>query len=314
MMLVAVTPNPAIDRTLYVPTLTVGAIHRTAEVRLAAGGKGLNVTRAARILGGAVLATAPLAGHAGRIVASLAAEEGLPSDWYWLEAGETRTCLLLNHATGDATVINETGPTLPGASWEGFLAHVERLAGGAAAVAFSGSLPPGAPPESLGAFAGALTAKGQTVYLDTSGQALATTLAQPAGLCIKVNRAELAAGLGLPGDALSREGLLEAGRALLRRGAAQVVVTLGAEGALALEPAGGWWAAPPPVEPVVSTVGSGDAFLAGLTVAQMKGQPLEQALAWAVACGAANTLTPLPGHFEPEVAEKLLARVAIVDN
>jgi fructose-1-phosphate kinase PfkB-like protein len=103
-LLLTVTPNPAIDRTLHVPYLTVGTVHRTNQVYLVAGGKGLNVTRSAHALGGNVMVTGPLAGYSGRLVASLAREEGLVADWYEMESGETRTCLLITHDDSDATV------------------------------------------------------------------------------------------------------------------------------------------------------------------------------------------------------------------
>lgn len=309
-LFLTITPNPALDRTLYVPCLTVGEVHRPTTVHSAAGGKGLNVYRAARVLGGEALATGPLVGHTGRLVADLAAAEGIKADWYWPGSGETRICLLINHDTGDATVINEPGEPPSEAEWAGFAAHVERLAGQAGAVALAGSLPPGVNPTILNELARAMAADGRAVYLDTSGGALAAVLVQPTGLVIKVNRVELAAGLGLPNEDFSTEKVIRAGRMLLERGAALVVVTLGGEGALAVAPEGCWQAAVPPVE-VVSTVGSGDSMLAGLAVARLEGRSIEAALALGVACGAANATTPLPGRFERGMVEALLKQVEV---
>ncbi len=312
-MLLSVTSNPTIDRTLHLPYLTVGEVHRATAVHMAAGGKGLNVTRAARTLGGEVLATGPLAGHSGRLVADLAAAEGLRADWYWLKSGETRTCLLINHDTGDATVINEPGESLSQVDWAGFAAHVERLAGQARAVAFSGSLPPGVNPAALSALAHAVVAPERAVYLDTSGAALAFALGRPGGLCLKVNRAELAAELHLTTDEFSMGIIMAVGQSLLARGAALIVVTLGREGALAMTPEGCWQASAPPVE-VVSTVGSGDSMLAGLALARLEGRSLEAALVFGVACGAANATTRLPGRFERNTVETLLTQVNVKRN
>jgi 1-phosphofructokinase family hexose kinase len=309
-MLLTVTSNPTIDRTLHVPHLTAGEVHRAASVHLAAGGKGLNVTRAARILGGEVLATGPLAGHAGRLMADLAVAEGIKADWHWLPGGETRTCMLINHDSGDTTVINEPGEAISEMDWAGFAAHVERLAGQAQAVAFSGSLPPGVNPAVLSALAHAVVAAGRAVYLDTSGAALAAALAQPGGLVIKVNRTELAAELNLAVDNFSMANVIETGQEVLSRGAALVVITLGGEGAVAVAPQGAWQASAPPVE-VVSTVGSGDSFLAGLAVARLEGRSIEAALAFGIACGAANATTHLPGRFERGMVERLLKQVEV---
>lgn len=309
-MLLTVTPNATIDRTLHVPHLIAGEVHRATSVHLAAGGKGLNVSRAARTLGAEVLATGPLAGHAGRLMADLAVAEGIRADWHRLASGETRTCMLINHDTGDTTVINEPGESLSEVAWAGFAAHVEQLAAGARAVAFCGSLPPGVEPVALSVLARSLTSAERPVYLDTSVAALRMALAQPAGLCLKVNRAELAEAWGPAAADFSTAQIIDVGQKLLERGAALVVVTLGGEGALAIAPAGVWQASPPPVE-VVSTVGSGDSFLAGLAVVRLRGQSIEAALAFGVACGAANATTRLPGRFERGMVETLLRQVKV---
>lgn len=310
-MLLTVTPNATIDRTIHVPHLTVGEVHRATSVHLAAGGKGLNVTRAARILDCEVLATGPLAGYAGHLMADLAVAEGIRADWYWLPSGETRICTLINHDKGDATVLNEPGERLTEADWAGFAAHVEKLAGEAHAVAFSGSLPPGAEPTALGVLARSLVTAERPVYLDTSVTALQAALAQPTGLCLKVNRAELAEVWGQPGAAFSDDQIIAAGQTLLERGAALVIVTSGAKGALAITPAGVWQAGAPPVE-VSSTVGSGDSFLAGLAVARLWGYNIETALAYAVACGAANATTRLPGRFDRAMVETLVKQINVM--
>lgn len=309
-MLLTVTPNPTIDRILDLAHLAAGTVHRATGVLLGVGGKGLNVARAACALGGEVVATAPLAGHSGRLVADLSAAEGLPAAWHWLPAGETRTCITLIHASGDATVINEPGETLAEVDWSGFAGHVKKLAGLAQAVAFCGSLPPGVTSASLGALARSLVSRERTVYLDTHAAVLAGILAEPGGLCLKVNQAELAGGLGVaPGD-LSLGRIIEVGRDLLGRGVALLVVTLGAAGAVAISPEGCWQASPPPVQ-VVSSAGGGDALLAGLAVGRMQGQSLADALALGVACGTANALASQAGRIERGTVEALLKKVNV---
>ncbi|MBN1995108.1 MAG: 1-phosphofructokinase family hexose kinase [Anaerolineae bacterium] len=305
-MLLGVAPNPTIDHTLHVPEMVVGAVHRATRVARVAGGKGLNVVRAAHLLGAKALATAPLGGHAGQVIADFFNAEGLAANWYWLAMGETRTCLLVTHDTGDATVINEPGPVVSKQDWQGFMDHIKGVAGEARAVAIAGSLPLGVEPETLGVLARSLAASDRMVYLDTSGAALHAALGQPGGLCIKVNRRELAAGLQLPLENVGQ--LVKAGQTLLARGAALIVVTLGREGALAIAPEGCWQASAPPVE-IVSTVGSGDSLLAGLAVACLQEKSIGTALAMGVACGAANALNDLPGGFEPREVTSLLERV-----
>src|SRR5689334_17362015 len=141
-MLLCVTPNPALDRTLIVLRLRPGEVHRTQRVIAAAGGKGLNVARAARTLGYAARCLGPLGGSTGRLVAELAQREGLDGTWTWI-AGETRVCtLVVEQAGGDATVINEAGPAVAAAEWARLSDDVLRAAGQADITCLCGSLPP----------------------------------------------------------------------------------------------------------------------------------------------------------------------------
>jgi fructose-1-phosphate kinase PfkB-like protein len=106
--------------------------------------------------------------------------------------------------------------------------------------------------------------------------------------------------------------LVKAGRQLLRAGAALVVVTLGSQGALAVAAAQAWHAGIPPIQ-TISTVGSGDSFLAGLAVAQLRGEQAPAALAFGVACGSANAMSSLPARFELSQVEILLQQVELTE-
>lgn len=301
-MLLVVSTNPAIDRTLHVPVLEVGHVHRTSRVSLGAGGKGLNVARAARTLGLPARVTGCLAGHTGDLVADLAREEGLEAVWHWLPRGETRNCLLLNHAQGDATVINEPGPVLSPEDWSAFAGLVESLSRGSEAVVLAGSVPPSVSPEAYAELCRWLVRRGVRVYVDTPGTHLAALIHNPKGLALKVNRAELSAALGRSLDA--EEDLLKAMRGLIETGALLVAVTMGAAGALAATAEGTWRVEAPPAD-LVSSVGSGDSFLAGLAAGEFQDLPLPEALRLAAACGAANAATPLPARFDAERVEEL---------
>ncbi len=305
-MLLAITPNPTIDRTLTVSKMSIGEVHRAEKVHLAAGGKGLNVARTALTLGIDVLATGPLAGNAGRIVASLAEDEQLPTHWHWLPKGETRTCLLINHRNQDATVINEPGPYVDEDGWQDFVDHIESLATEAKIVTFSGSLPDGIEGENFVALTRKLRTSHRKVYIDTSSTALGAVLANPEGLHLKVNWQELSSSLHTSLESVSR--ITKVGRTLIDRGATAVIITLGKEGALGISQEGCWLVYAPSVR-VVSTVGSGDAFLAGLVIAQMQGHSLATALQWATACGSANAMTGLPGRFNESTMKKLLDHI-----
>ena len=287
-MLLSITPNPAIDRTLTVPGFRSAEVTRIAAIHEAAGGKGLNVVRAVQTLGERVRAVAPLGGAAGRRVAELAAAERMDARWVWLAAGETRTCqIVLDPDTPDTLVLNEQGPHMSHDDWQAFAEVVRAEARAARALASSGSLPPGVAVEWFIELLSEVIGQGTPVWLDTSGAPLARALDLPLGL-LKVNMHELGAALGTHLSSLDE--VVEAALSAQRRGPAAVVVTLGKDGVIAVNGDGAWHAQTPPVH-AISPTGSGDAVLAGVAVALLEDRPLASAARLGAACGAANTLT-----------------------
>jgi 1-phosphofructokinase family hexose kinase len=303
--ILCVTPNPALDRTLEVPNLRPGGILRAASVRVAAGGKGLNVARALATLGARSQSMGPLGGASGKRLASLAAEEGLEAAWTWCEV-ETRTCLiLLDPAARLATVVNEPGPSLSSADWRRFSEDVLAAAPGASAVCVSGSLPPGVSAKALTELCGSLARAGRAPWVDSSGEALDAVLSAP-GVSLKINREEAEQALGARlGDLAA---CAAAARRLLAGGRSAVLLTLGADGAIAATPGGCWHAASPPVEST-SAVASGDSFLAGLVAALVSGRDLQEALRWGAAAGAANAIANGGARFTREDFDSALSRV-----
>ncbi len=304
--ILCVTPNPALDRTLEVPNLRPGSVMRATSERVAAGGKGVNVARALSVLGAEARCMGPLGGANGRILADLAAAEGLPAAWTWCEV-ETRSCVILvDSASRQATVINEVGPRLVARDWSRVCADVIDQAALARAVCLSGSLPPGIPPEGLADLCRSLVRLGQAPWVDSSGAALAALLSAP-GLRLKINREEAQEVLGLSLNNVAA--CVGAARRLLRLGMDTVVLTLGAEGALLAGAEGCWHAASPAIE-TSSAVGSGDSFLAGLVAALTSGRDQPEALCWGVAAGSANALANGGARFSREQFDAALARIA----
>jgi 1-phosphofructokinase family hexose kinase len=304
-MLLIITPNPALDRTMVFPSLRLGTVQRTSDVVVAAGGKGLNVARAARTLGQPALVCAPLGGLTGDLVARLAESEGLAGRWSRHQAGETRTCILLvDPEGGDATALNEAGPVFAEADWEAFAATALAASAEARLCLVSGSLPRGVEAERLGGLLGELRAAGRRAIVDTSGAPLTAALAaRPYGL--KVNGAELGAALGR-GEVDDVAGAAAALAELRAGGVELAAISLGARGAVAADNSGAWWACPPPIS-LVSSVGSGDSLLAGLATGLLRGLPLPEALRLGVACGSADALTIGGGRIELAEVERLAA-------
>ncbi|HEX6385023.1 MAG TPA: 1-phosphofructokinase family hexose kinase [Anaerolineae bacterium] len=303
-MILCVTPNPAVDRTLLVAGLQPGGVHRATRTIVAAGGKGLNVARAVKTLGGQPLAMGLLGGYSGRLVADLAQAEGIAAHWTPFD-GETRTCVIVVPEVGEVTVINETGPTVTPADWLRLVDDVLAQVAQADAVCLCGSLPPGVPVGAPADLIEAVAAAGKPFWVDSSGQPLGNAiLARPTGL--KVNSLEAGELLNMVID--GPEAAVAAAHHFLQKGIRTVALTLGRQGAVLVSETGQYHAWPPEVA-AVSNVGSGDCFLAGLLTALALGHPPVQALSWAVAAGTANTLSPGGGRFALADFQRILTQV-----
>jgi 1-phosphofructokinase family hexose kinase len=308
--LVCVVPNPSIDKTAVVDRLIDGTIHRPSEVLAVAGGKGLNVARAARALGVPVAAALLLAGRAGDWIDEELARLPVPHDAV-RSAGETRTCLsVLDRSTGAMTEIYEPGPVVTEATWNRFLRLVRRSIRSSDAgsiVALSGSLPPGVDPAAAGAIVRASLTAGLTALVDTSGPALRSALAAGPTV-VKVNASEAGE---LLGDVIDTERrAVAAAHELVRRGAATAIVTRGPDGAVAWDGTDAWTVEPPPGGGS-HAVGAGDAFLAGLADGLRRQEPLNASLATAAGAAAASTLMPGPGNLDRRAARAMRRSVVV---
>jgi 1-phosphofructokinase family hexose kinase len=291
-MILCITPNPAIDRTIIVPSLVLGSVNRAERSIVAAGGKGLNVARTIRILGGESLCMGFAGGHTGRLLADLSQNVGLHSSWTWINS-ETRTCTILVSRHDDATVINEPGMLVSKSDWKRLQQDVRKHVSSAGLVCVSGSLPPDTSAGDLQGLLSMLVDTAKQVWVDTSGPGLVAALTVP-GICIKVNGDEISKPLGF-----EVKDVPSAKRALTKlgeRGMTACVITLGVAGALLSTKEGRWHAYGPRVR-VVSTVGSGDSFLGGLLSALDAGKDWPEALLDAVAAGTANALSAGGGQF-----------------
>ena len=307
--IVFIAANPSIDRLYEVERLADGSIHRPTVVVARPGGKGLNAARAAAALGARVTAVGIVAGRSGDWIVERLVEIGIEARMA-RSTGETRTCIsILDRSTGSLTELYEPGEAIEPGAWDALEAIVasELDRGDVGALAFSGSLPPGAPTNGYARIARIAAAHSIPVLADTYGPALADVLAELPAV-VKVNAVEAgdAAGIGVA-DAPSA---VAAARVLRDRGAIGVVVTLGVAGAVAVSSSGEARLDPPDVRGAYP-VGSGDAFLAGLATALVAGAPLVEAARVGMAAGIANALVPGAGELDRATAERLAAGVAV---
>jgi 1-phosphofructokinase family hexose kinase len=309
-VILTVTLNAAIDRTVAVPNFRLGQRHRAVEARTFAGGKGVNVARALRLLGRPVIATGLVGGATGTRIAEQLAEESILSDFTSIE-GESRTNLaVVDPTSGEQTEINERGPDVSVAEIDSFVEKLLYLAHGASACVIAGSVPPGPPPDVYARMIGELRQLGVLTVLDTDGEAMRAGLrAEPAVVAPNVAEAEEVVGHEFNDAddlALGLTGLLE-------MGAEEAVIT-SADGCVAIVGTGGerrrYEVRIEPLEPV-ATVGSGDCFLAGYVAARNEGASGRECLAYGVACGAESTQHFGAGSLDRRAAERLLSRVEV---
>ncbi|MEU8147808.1 1-phosphofructokinase [Nonomuraea sp. NPDC048901] len=292
-MILTLTLNPSLDRTIEIGSLDRGAVIRAAAARLDPGGKGVNVSRALLANAVASRAVVPFGGDEGRQLVRLLTLEGL--DMVTVPVtGTTRSNVTLAEPDGTITKINEPGTALSPGELDTIADTVLAAAHEADWVVASGSLPPEVPADVYARLCRRFAGAGIHVAVDTSGPALANALAAGPAL-VKPNLEELAAATGMPirclGDVVEAAGKLRAA------GARTVLASLGADGAVLVEDGGIWYGHATVTEPR-SSVGAGDAMLAGFLAGGGHG---ERALVEALAWGAAAVC--LPGSRMPGPAD-----------
>jgi 1-phosphofructokinase family hexose kinase len=312
LVIVTVTLNAAVDRTLTVPNFQRGQRHRASEGLTLAGGKGINIARALKSLGIPVIATGLAGGQTGmRIVEELTAEAIL-NDFVRIEDDSRTSTAIVDPTGGSYTEVNEWGPHVAREELEILLEKLAYLSRAGDYVIFAGSLPRGVEPGFYGEAIRDLNRRGVLTVLDSEGEALRLgTQAEPHLVSPNDREAE-----GLVGQEFHDDDDFLAGLdAIAEQGARNVLIT-GESGCWALlrsdRALHRYRALAPRVDPV-SAVGSGDVLLAGYVAARLEDRTDEEALRTAVAAGAASTLELGAGRFEPREAGRLVAGVQVAE-
>ncbi len=311
-MIITVTLNAALDRSLTVPSFNVGHRHRSSEVLTLAGGKGINVARALKRLDRPVVATGLAGGRTGtRIVEELTAEAIL-NDFVRIRDESRTSTLVVDPTASTYTEINEWGPKVSETELGTLMDKLRYLSQGAELVVFAGSLPRGVEESFYAEAARDLNRRGVQVVLDTDGEPLRLGLeAEPWLVSPNQHEAELLVGQELVGE----DDFLMALDTIAEMGARNVHITLDT-GCFALvredRHVRRLRAIAPQLEPV-SVVGSGDALLAQWLSSVLDKVAPDEALRSAVAAGSASVLEVGAGVFDPAEARKLAAAVEVND-
>ncbi|MGA0568196.1 1-phosphofructokinase family hexose kinase [Rathayibacter sp. KR2-224] len=302
-MIIALALSASLDVTYEVDELHTRDITRPTGVTRVAGGKALNVARAARALGADVHAVAALGGPTGDWVAAMLADDAVEAVVVPLRR-VTRTCIAVVESAESATStdIYEPATELDRGEWDAFAAAVSESVAGALAetgrggsapwLALSGSIPPGVPLEQLGQLLAELRLQGARIVVDGSGDGLRATAA--AADLIKVNRREASELLGA-----EQATAADACRQLRARYGCDAVVTDGIAGSAALM-AGVEAEVPGATRRGRFPAGSGDSFLGGLLAAFERGESPADALRSASEAGERNALVPGQGRLASE--------------
>ena len=304
-MITTVCMNPAFDKTASVGRLVPGGLNRLENIRYDAGGKGINVAVVLKRLGVAAACVGCIGATDEAAFLALLGKENVQFHYLPLP-GKIRTNLkVFDQEKQIITEFNEPGPAMSQAQQEAFFALLQQKSEGSQYVVLSGSLPAGCPESTYQQCIKSLS--GRECVLDSAGDSLWLGLAERPFL-VKPNLPELEA---LAGKTLSTlPAIRSAALALLQRGAQNVIVSLGKQGAMLVTGEKTFFSPALQVE-AKSTVGAGDAMLAGVLTGLSQGKPLPEAFRYGMAAGAASVMTEGTQLLNPDDFYALLPSVRL---
>jgi 1-phosphofructokinase family hexose kinase len=309
-LIVTVTMNAAVDRTLTVPNFQPGQRHRASLGLTLAGGKGINIARALKQLGVPVVATGLAGGRTGTRIVEELTSEAILNDFVRIEQESRTSTAIVDPTSSTYTEVNEWGPHVEREELEILLEKLAYLSRGAEYVVFAGSLPRGIDDSFYAEAVRELNRRGVKTVLDSEGEPLRLGVQAEQHLVSPNEReAEALAGQEFHDDEDFLTGL-------------DVISELGARNVLITRESGCWALLRTEREPrryravaarvdPISAVGSGDVLLAGFIAAKLEGRSDEDALRSGVAAGAASTLELGAGRFEPREAGRLVGGVEV---
>ncbi|MFN2469957.1 MAG: 1-phosphofructokinase family hexose kinase [Gaiellaceae bacterium] len=311
-MIVTVTMNAALDRTLTVPNLQLGHRHRTSATLTQAGGKGINVARALKRFDVPVVATGLAGGGTGMRIVEELTNEAILHDLVRIRDNSRTSTAIVDPMAGTYTEIYEWGPHVEPDELDVLREKIRYLAGSAEFVVFAGSLPRGVENSFYAEMIRELNRRGVQTVLDSEGEPLRLGVeAEPVLVSPNVREAEALVGQ----EFAQEEDYLHALDRIAELGARNVLITQesGCYALLREERQRRRLRAVAPQVEVVSGVGSGDVLLAAFIAARQKQRTGEEALRAAVAAGTASTLEVGAGRFDDRDATRLAGAVELTE-
>ncbi len=305
-MIITVTMNPAIDKTVEIDQLLPGGLNRIRKVEYDAGGKGINVSKTIRELGGTSIATGFLGGNAGKTIQSVLGKKEIGNDFIQVD-GETRTNTKVFEKNGAVTELNEPGPVISEDQIHALLQKLEDYADDHTLFVLAGSIPAGVDRNIYAEITRLVHKKGAKVLLDADGELFRNSLEAVPDI-IKPNRVELEEYAGFDYRA-SQEELLNLARKIRQKGIGTVAVSMGKSGAMLVKD--GYEVRCPALSVKAhSTVGAGDAMVAALAYSWDQGLDDDALtrLCIAASAGAVTTIGTKPPTRElvDQLAEQVI--------
>jgi 1-phosphofructokinase family hexose kinase len=309
-MIITVTLNAALDKTLEVPNFRVGRRHRSVEQTTMPGGKGVNIARALKRLGQPVIATGLAGGATGNMIVDALNDEAILNGFVRIREESRTNTAVLDPTTGVHTEINERGPAVSAHDLELFRDKLLYLAKGASMCVFAGSLPRGVPPDIYAGLIRELKKQNVTSFVDTEGEPLRLAArAEPDIISPNELEAEELVGHEFNDIDDRCQAVVE----MTRLGPTEAIMTV-SDGCYAyvLENGGqALYRVRIEEQEARSTIGSGDAFLAGYISARYQQLPPVDCLRYGVACGAESVQHFGAGLIDPSAVDRLLGEVEL---
>ena len=309
-MIITVTLNPALDKTLEVPNFTPGRRHRSVEQVTMPGGKGINVARVIKRFGQPVIATGLAGGATGTRIVEALNDEAILNSFVRIRDDSRTNTAVLDPTTGSQTEINERGPAVSAGELDLFREKLLYLAKGASMCIFAGSLPRGVEPDLYAELIREVKRLGVTTIVDTEGEPLRLAVrAEPDLVSPNEIEAEELVGQEFNDVDDRAQAVIE----MTRLGAREAIMTVrdGCYAHLLEDGSGGtMYRASIAEQEAASRIGSGDAFLAGYVAARYAGASPVDCLRRGVACGAESIQHFGAGVVDPSKVGRLLPEVS----
>ncbi len=306
-MLLCIGTTPTYQRTLVFEHLVLNEVNRAAVCDDYASGKSVNVARIAKLLGGNVTTTGFIGGARGRRLRDGLSEGGIQHDFVEVQP-ETRLCTtVIDRKKQTVTELVEESAAVASGDWDRLRRKVARLMKAASVCVLSGSLPPNGDVDFYADTIAVARRHHVPTILDARGEPLLRAMRET-GFIVKLNREELSA---TAGTKLKSEAALKRAMRDVCPAGGQIIVTMGAGGAVAWD-GNAFWRIPTPTVEAINPIGSGDSFAGGLAMGIASGDKPAKAYALAAACGAANAMHPRAGYLDAKQVDRLRKTIKVI--